>query len=125
MNENTVCLDGMMGQWPTPKITLLGNRVLCVPLKKDESSVNGILLAPAYQQEQRWHRVLAVGPGHRRADGGYDRIECKPGDIVLVAPYHQHVKVSEVDGDIRIFDSSAILAVEMSQYDVDSQSNAV
>jgi len=105
------------------KITLLGDRVLCVPLKRDETSPSGILLAPAYQQEQRWHRVIAVGPGRRRKDGTYDRIECKPGDIVLVAPYHQHVKVSEHDGDVRIFDSSAILAVEMSQYAIDSQSN--
>jgi co-chaperonin GroES (HSP10) len=99
------------------KLTLLGNRVLCSPLKHDESSPGGILYAAAYQQEERRYRVLAVGPGVRREDGGYNRIECKPGDVVIVEPFMAHVKVQEPEGEVRVFDSSAIIAVEMSQYE--------
>lgn len=98
------------------KITMLGNRVLLVPLKQQSQSAGGIVIPEAYQDDEKRYRVLAVGPGKRLKNGGYKRIECKPGDVVLVAPYQAHVIIDEIDGSLRIFDASAIELVETSQY---------
>lgn len=99
------------------KITMLGNRVLLVPLKQSNVTSGGILLAETYQDDEKRYRVVAVGPGLRMKNGEYKRIECKPGDVVLVAPYQAHTIIDEPDGQLRIFDASAIELVEMSQYE--------
>ena len=98
------------------KITMLGNRVLLVPLKQQSKTISGIEIPPQYQDDEKRYKVLAVGPGKRLKNGTYARIECKPGDIVLVAPFQAHVVIDELDGQLRIFDASAIELVEMSQY---------
>jgi len=118
MNERTACLDGMERQCSTwNKITLLGNRVLVVPLKQLAMSTGGIHIPEAFQDDEKRYRVIAVGPGRRLKNGEYKRIECKPGDVVLIAPFQAHVIIDEQDGQLRIFDASAIELVEMSQYE--------
>jgi co-chaperonin GroES (HSP10) len=90
------------------KITLLGNRVLVVPLRQAQTSSGGIHLPGAYQDDEKRYRVVAVGPGRKRKDGGFNRIECAPGDVVLIQPFHPHIIVDDKDGEVRIFDASAI-----------------
>lgn len=99
------------------KLTMLGNRVLLVPLKQQSKTISGLIIPEAFQDDEKRYRVVAVGPGKRLKDGTYKRIECKPGDIVLVAPYQAHVIVDEHDGQLRIFDASAIELVETSNYE--------
>ena len=103
------------------KITLLGNRVLVVPLKQQSKTISGIEIPPQFQDDEKRYKVVAVGPGKRLKNGTYKRIECKPGDIVLVAPYQAHVVIDEHDGQLRIFNADAIELVEMSQYSVDKE----
>lgn len=95
------------------KLTLLGNRVLCEPLPQSTISAGGIYLAGKYQDDEKRYRVVATGPGKRLKNGEYARVECKPGDVVLVSPYLSHHVLE--DGK-RIFDASQVELVEMSQY---------
>lgn len=112
-----------MSKWN--KITMCGNRVLLVPLKQQSKTISGLHIPEAFQDDEKRYKVIAVGPGKRLKDGTYKRIECQPGDIVLVAPYQAHVIIDELDGQLRIFDASAIELVEMSQYAQDTVDTVV
>lgn len=63
-----------------------GDRVLVIPLVTPEKK-NGVIIAESARYLTAEGKVIAVGPGVRRADGTVIPLETQVGDVVKYTPY--------------------------------------
>ena len=91
------------------KVRPLDDRVVVEPLEAEEKTAGGILLPDSAKQKPQRGRVLAVGPGKLRDDGGRSAVAVAKGDEVLYGRYGGND--IEVEGrEIKILRESDILA---------------
>jgi chaperonin GroES len=72
-----------------PKLAIrpLDDRVVVEPLEAEEKTAGGILLPDTAKEKPQRGRVLAVGPGKIRDDGGRTPVAVVVGDEVLYGRY--------------------------------------
>jgi chaperonin GroES len=91
------------------KVRPLDDRVVVQPLEAEEKTAGGILLPDTAKEKPQRGKVVAVGPGKLRDDGGRTAPSVKEGDVVLYGKYSGNEV--EVDGkDLKIMRESDILA---------------
>src|SRR5262245_11230130 len=87
----------------------LDDRVVVEPLDAEESTAGGILLPDTAKQKPQRGKVLAIGPGKRRDDGGRSHVAVAVRDEVLFGRYAGNDV--EVSGkEVKIMRESDILA---------------
>lgn len=87
----------------------LDDRVVVEPLDAEESTAGGILLPDTAKQKPQRGKVLAIGPGKLRDDGGRSPVAVAVGDEVLFGRYAGNdVEVSSKE--VKIMRESDILA---------------
>lgn len=70
------------------KLRPLADRVVVMPIEREETFAGGSLVLPETAKEKpQQGEVLAVGPGPRNEDGENVAMDVKVGDIVLYAKY--------------------------------------
>ena len=88
----------------------LGNRVVLKPKKKEETTVNGIILPDSAQEKPQTAKVLAVGDGGYTPNGTPYQMSVKVGDLVLMSKFPG--QETTVNGeDVLIIPEQEILAV--------------
>jgi chaperonin GroES len=91
------------------KVRPLEDRVVVESLEAEEKTPGGILLPDTAKQKPQRGRILAVGPGKLRDDGGRSPVAVLKGDEVLFGRYSGND--IEVDGrELKIMRESDILA---------------
>ena len=65
------------------KLQALGNIVLVKPGKKEEVSKGGIVIPDTAQEKSQEGEVVAIGPGRVDKDGKREKMNVKPGDIII------------------------------------------
>ncbi|RLB07636.1 MAG: co-chaperone GroES [Deltaproteobacteria bacterium] len=69
------------------KITPLQDRVLVKRLEEEERTKGGIIIPDTAKEKPMEGRVIAVGKGRVKEDGGVIPLEVKAGDKVLFSKY--------------------------------------
>ncbi len=91
------------------RVRPLDDRVVVEPLEAEEKTAGGILLPDTAKQKPQRGRVLAVGPGKMRDNGGRTPPSVVKGDEVIYGRYSGND--IEVDNkEIKIMRESDILA---------------
>ena len=93
------------------KIKPLSDHILIEPIKEEEKTKTGILLPETAEKERpEQGRVIAVGPGKKKKDGGFVPLDVKPGQKVLFTKYGPNeIKVN--DKEYLIAKEEDILAI--------------
>ncbi len=65
------------------KLQPLGNIVLVKPGKKEEMSKGGIVIPDTAQEKSQEGEVIVIGPGRVDKDGKREKMNVKPGDIII------------------------------------------
>ena len=61
----------------------LHDRIAVEPIEQDEKTAGGIIIPDSAKEKPMQGKVVAVGNGARKDDGGIIPLELKVGDIVL------------------------------------------
>jgi chaperonin GroES len=69
------------------KIRPLHDRVLVQRLEAEEKSTGGIIIPDTAKEKPQEGKVVAVGNGKRKDDGGLIPMEVKAGDRILFSKY--------------------------------------
>jgi chaperonin GroES len=94
----------------TTRLRPLGDRVVIVPLPREEMTKSGIVIPDTVKEKPQEGSVLAVGPGRILDDGTREAIDLKQGDKVLYAKY-AGTEFKLDDQDLLIVSQKDILAV--------------
>ena len=70
-----------------PLVEPLGDRVVIIPLPKEEVSRGGIVLPDTVKEKPQEGKIIAVGPGKLSEDGKRIAMEVKVGDKVIYSKY--------------------------------------
>lgn len=74
------------------------DKVVVEPLKAEEKSAGGIILAGKENQKTTKGKIVAVGSGIRKEDGSFSPLLVSKGDTVIYTQYGgTEVKVDGVD----------------------------
>ena len=73
------------------KLRPLGDRVLVLPLEKEEKTKGGIFLPESAKEERQEGKVVAVGTG-KWVDGKQISLGIKEGDKVLFSKWAETIK---------------------------------
>ncbi len=73
------------------KLRPLGDRVLVLPLEREEKTKSGIILPESAQEERAEGKVVAVGKG-KMVDGKLIALDVKVGEVVLINKWAEGVK---------------------------------
>jgi chaperonin GroES len=95
---------------PATTLRPLGDRVVIVPLAREEMTKSGILIPDTVKEKPQEGSVLAVGPGRILDDGKRELIDVKKGDKVLYAKY-AGTEFKLDDQDLLIVSQKDILAI--------------
>lgn len=68
-------------------LTPLGDRLVIEAVEKPDHTVTGIFLPESAKEKPQEGKVIAAGPGIRKADGERLAMDVKVGDVVLYAKY--------------------------------------
>jgi chaperonin GroES len=91
------------------RVRPLEDRVVVEVLEAEGKTAGGILLPDTAKEKPKQGKVLAVGPGKLRDDGGRSALAVSKGDEVLFGRYSGND--IEVDGrELKIMRESDILA---------------
>ncbi len=69
------------------KFEPLGDRVVVLPLEKEDRTKSGIVLPDTAKERPQEGKVVAAGPGRISDDGKRIAMEVKAGDIVVYSKY--------------------------------------
>jgi chaperonin GroES len=79
------------------KVRPLHDRIIVQRLEEDEQQVGGIIIPDTAKEKPQQGKVMAVGKGKVREDGGILQMDVKDGDTILFGKYSgQEIKL---DGD--------------------------
>jgi chaperonin GroES len=94
------------------KLRPLGDRVVIQRFEAQEKTTGGILLPDTAKSKPQKGKVLAVGPGRLRKDGGRARPQVKVGDTVLFTNWAgDEVKEKPTGNNILLMREEDVLAV--------------
>ena len=65
----------------------LGNRVVVERAEEEEQVSGGIIIPDSAKEKGQEAKVIAVGPGSRKDDGGVLPLDVSVGDTVLIGKY--------------------------------------
>jgi chaperonin GroES len=69
------------------KIVPLGDRVVVKRAEAESKTAGGIVLPDSAQDKPQRGKVIAIGDGHVKSDGGKIPLSVKKGDKVIFSPY--------------------------------------
>ncbi len=93
------------------KVQPLADRVLVIPVEKEEMTKGGIFLPDTAKEKPEDGEIVAVGLGKVNDDGQRIPLEVKVGDRVIYAKYGgSEIKVDDVE--MMILRESDILAIK-------------
>ena len=69
------------------KFEPLGDRVVVLPLEKEDRTKSGIVLPDTAKERPQEGKVVAAGPGRISDEGKRIAMEVKAGDIVVYSKY--------------------------------------
>jgi len=69
------------------KLAPKGDRILVKPCEPEKKTKGGIIIPDTAQESSFRGIIVAIGPGHKRDDGTYDRVEAEVGDIIVYGKY--------------------------------------
>ena len=79
------------------KVRPLHDRIIVQRLEEDEQQVGGIIIPDTAKEKPQQGKVMAVGKGKVKEDGGILPMDIKDGDTILFGKYSgQEIKL---DGD--------------------------
>ena len=79
------------------KVRPLHDRIIVQRLEEDEQQVGGIIIPDTAKEKPQQGKVMAVGKGKVKEDGGILPMDVKNGDTILFGKYSgQEIKL---DGD--------------------------
>ncbi len=79
------------------KVRPLHDRIIVQRLEEDEQQVGGIIIPDTAKEKPQQGKVMAVGKGKVKEDGGIQPMDVKAGDTILFGKYSgQEIKL---DGD--------------------------
>ena len=79
------------------KVRPLHDRIIVQRLEEDEQQVGGIIIPDTAKEKPQQGKVVAVGKGKVKEDGGILPMDVKDGDTILFGKYSgQEIKL---DGD--------------------------
>ena len=79
------------------KVRPLHDRIIVQRLEEDEQQVGGIIIPDTAKEKPQQGKVMAVGKGKVKEDGGIMPMDVKDGDTILFGKYSgQEIKL---DGD--------------------------
>ena len=79
------------------KVRPLHDRIIVQRLEEDEQQVGGIIIPDTAKEKPQQGKVMAVGKGKVKEDGGILPMDVKSGDTILFGKYSgQEIKL---DGD--------------------------
>ena len=79
------------------KVRPLHDRIIVQRLEEDEQQVGGIIIPDTAKEKPQQGKVMAVGKGKVKEDGGILPMDVKDGDTILFGKYSgQEIKL---DGD--------------------------
>ncbi len=65
----------------------LGNRVVVERVEEEEQVSGGIIIPDSAKEKGQSAKVIAVGPGSKKDDGGVVPLDVSVGDTVLIGKY--------------------------------------
>jgi chaperonin GroES len=92
-----------------PQIKPLGDRVVVLPMPREETTRGGIVLPDTAKEKPQEGKVIAVGPGRQTDEGKTIPPEIKEGDTVVYAKY-AGTEIRLDDKDYLILSERDILA---------------
>lgn len=88
----------------------LHDRVVIQRLEEETKSAGGIIIPDNHAEKPSQGKVLAVGTGHKLADGSVRALDVRVGDVVLFGKYSgQTVKVA--GNEVLVMKEEEILGV--------------
>jgi chaperonin GroES len=94
------------------KLRPLGDRVVVQRFEAQEKTTGGILLPDTAKNKPQKGKVLAVGPGRLRKDGGRAKPQLKVGDTVLFTTWAgDEYKEKPTGNNILLMREEDVLAV--------------
>ena len=79
------------------KVRPLHDRIIVQRLEEEEQQVGGIIIPDTAKEKPQQGKVMAVGKGKVKEDGGIQPMDVKAGDTILFGKYSgQEIKL---DGD--------------------------
>ena len=79
------------------KVRPLHDRIIVQRLEEEEQQVGGIIIPDTAKEKPQQGKVVAVGKGKVKEDGGIQPMDVKAGDTILFGKYSgQEIKL---DGD--------------------------
>jgi len=79
------------------KVRPLHDRIIVQRLEEDEQQVGGIIIPDTAKEKPQQGKVVALGKGKVKEDGGIQPMDVKGGDAILFGKYSgQEIKL---DGD--------------------------
>ena len=88
----------------------LHDRVLLRRVGEEEKSAGGIIIPDTAQEKPSEGKVVSVGPGSRKEDGSYAKMEVKVGDRVLFGKWSG--TEAKIDGkDLLIMQESDVMGI--------------
>ena len=86
-----------VGQTMAIKVRPLHDRIIVQRLEEEEQQVGGIIIPDTAKEKPQQGKVVAVGKGKIKEDGGIQPMDVKDGDTILFGKYSgQEIKL---DGD--------------------------
>lgn len=94
----------------------LGDRVIVLPFQKEQVTASGIVIPDTASGEKSQEgKVLAVGPGELKEDGGRKPMDVKVGDVVLFGKYAgDDLKLKDKTGkdrEVKILHLDSVLGI--------------
>jgi chaperonin GroES len=91
----------------------LDDRILVQRLASEEKTLGGILLPDSAKEKPQKGKVIAVGPGKLKKDGGRSPLQVKVGDTVLFTSWagDEIKKQYATEDDLLIMREDDVLAV--------------
>ena len=80
------------------KVRPLHDRIIVQRLEEDEQQVGGIIIPDTAKEKPQQGKVVAVGKGKIKEDGGIQPMDVKDGDTILFGKYSgQEIKLDGED----------------------------
>ena len=88
----------------------LHDRIALTRVSEEEKTAGGIIIPDTAQEKPSEGKVISVGPGSRKTDGSYAKMEVKVGDRVLFGKWSG--TEAKIDGkDVLIMQESDVMGI--------------
>ncbi len=89
----------------------LNDRVVVKRIEEETKTAGGIIIPDNHKEKPSQGKIVAVGKGHRLANGEVKALELKVGDTVLFGKWNQGAEVKVAGETLLIMKEDEILGV--------------